>query len=130
METITNERQYEIFLESLFRRTSLSQTHLNILSERYSSILTKFAEWDWDLINKVRNFFRNSFFHRLLYLRFMITNKYLSFPSYINYVGGLKNKSEIDMIWIKMELNELNNEFGKSLKSGKWLSQIIDLHEI
>jgi hypothetical protein len=119
METITNERQYEIFLESLFRRTSLSQTHLNILSERYSSILTKFAEWDWDLINKVRNFFRNSFFHRLLYLRFMITNKYLSFPSYINYVGGLKNKSEIDMIWIKMELNELNNEFGKSLKSGK-----------
>lgn len=130
METITNERQYEIFLESLFRRTSLSQTHLNILSERYSSILTKFAEWDWDLINKVRNFFRNSFFHRLLYLRFMITNKYLSFPSYINYVGGLKNKSEIDMIWIKMELNELNNEFGKSLKSGKWLSQIVDLHEI
>ena len=39
----------------------------------------------------------------------MITNKYLSFSSYINYVGGLTNKSELEMLWIKIELNELNN---------------------
>ena len=50
----------------------------------------------------------------------MITQKYLSFSSYINYVGSLKDKSDIDMLWIKVELNELNSEFGKSLK-GKWL---------
>jgi hypothetical protein len=43
MLMITSEREYEIFLEALFRRTSLSQTHLNILSERYSTILTKFG---------------------------------------------------------------------------------------
>ena len=35
----------------------------------------------------------------------MITRKVLSFASYINYVGGLKNKSELEMLWIKMELN-------------------------
>lgn len=32
---INSEQQYEIFLEALFRRTSLSQTHLKTLIERY-----------------------------------------------------------------------------------------------
>ena len=67
-------------------------------------------------INKIRNFFKNSFFHRLLYLRFVIQRKALAFASYVNYVGELKNKSEMEMIWIKMELNELNSEFGKTLR--------------
>ena len=99
---INSEREYEIFLEALFRRTCLSHTHLTILSERYSSILNKFKDWDWDLVNKIRNFFRNSFFHRLMYLKFMINQNYLSFSSYINYVGGLKDKSELHMMWIKV----------------------------
>jgi hypothetical protein len=43
-------------------------------------------------------------------------SKFLSFASYINYVGGLTDKSDMEMLWIKMELNELNSEFGKSLK--------------
>ena len=47
----------------------------------------------------------------------MIGKKYLSFASYINYVGGLTGKSDLEMLWIKIELNELNNEFGKSLKN-------------
>jgi hypothetical protein len=34
-------------------------------------------------------------------------------------VGGLKGKSELEMTWIKMELHELNAEFGKTLKSAK-----------
>jgi hypothetical protein len=76
----------------------------------------KFSEWDWDLINKIRNFFRNSIFHRLLYLRFLIRREVISFSSYIKYVGSLKDKTDIEMIWIKMELNELNAEFGKSLR--------------
>lgn len=33
---IHSEREYEIFLEALFRRTCLSHTHLTILSDRYS----------------------------------------------------------------------------------------------
>lgn len=46
----------------------------------------------------------------------MISQKFLSFSSYIKYVGGLTGKSDLEMLWIKMELNELNNEFGKALK--------------
>jgi hypothetical protein len=46
----------------------------------------------------------------------MIQRKALAFASYVNYVGELKNKSEIEMIWIKMELNELYSEFGKTLR--------------
>lgn len=99
---IKGEREYEIFLEALLRKTCLSHTHLTILSERYSLILGKYNEWDWDLINKIRNFFRNSFFHRLLYFRFMIGKKYLSFSSYIKYVGGLTGKSDLEMLWIKI----------------------------
>jgi hypothetical protein len=76
----------------------------------------KFGEWDWDLINKIRNFFRNSFFHRLLYLRFLIRREVIGFASYVNYVGSLKNKTDLEMIWIRMELNELNAEFGKTLR--------------
>lgn len=42
VKSIDSERKYEIFLEALFRRTSQSQTHLNILEGRYHDILTKF----------------------------------------------------------------------------------------
>jgi hypothetical protein len=73
-----------------------------VLTERYHSTLTHFKDYDWDLINKIRNFFRNSFFHRLLYLKLLIHRQVLAFPSYINYVGELKGKSELEMIWIKM----------------------------
>jgi hypothetical protein len=114
--SIDSERKYEIFLEALFRRTCHSQTHLHILEGRYHEILVKFGEWDWDLINKIRNFFRNSIFHRLLYLRFLLKREVISFASYVNYVGSLKDKTDIEMIWIRMELNELNAEFGKTLR--------------
>lgn len=36
---IKGEREYEIFLEALFRKTCLSHTHLTVLSDRYSLIL-------------------------------------------------------------------------------------------
>ena len=35
LKLIPSERNYEIFLEALFRRMSLSQTHLSVLEERY-----------------------------------------------------------------------------------------------
>jgi len=37
-----------------------------------------------------------------MYLKFLIEKGVLQFPSYINYIGQLKNKSEAEMIWIKM----------------------------
>ena len=96
---------------------SVSQTHLSVLEERYHYVLVHFKEHDWDLINKIRNFFKNSFLRRLHYLRFMISRGALSFASYINYVGQLRGKSDIDMTWVKLELHELNGQFGETLKS-------------
>lgn len=57
----------------------------------------------------------------------MIQRKALAFASYVNYVGELKNKSEIEMIWIKMELNELYSEFGKTLRQKSWIMLMIVL---
>ena len=36
-------------------------------------------EHDWNLVTKIRSFWRKSLFHRLLYLSFAIENNYLDF---------------------------------------------------
>lgn len=49
----------------------------------------------------------------------MIKNDYITFGSYVNYINQLKDKDEREMVWIKMELNQLNNLFGIK-KTAKW----------
>ena len=99
---ITSDQQYEMFLEALFRRTSLSHTHLKLLIERYKDVLLSHQEYDWTLINKIRNFWKKSYLNRQLYLQMMIKNEYLAFNSYVNYIGQLKDKNEREMVWIKI----------------------------
>jgi hypothetical protein len=71
---------------------------MTILIGRYQEIFLHFKEYDWDLINKIRNFFRSSFFHRLLYLKFLIQKQVLAFSSYINYVGSSSDPCSYDWL--------------------------------
>ena len=80
--------------------------------ERYEPVLNEFREYDWTLINKIRNFWKKSFLHRQMYLQLIIKREFTTFNSYVNYIGKLENRSEKDMLWIKVELGELNNIFG------------------
>lgn len=64
------------------------------------------------MINKIRNFWKKSYLNRQLYLQMMIKSDFITFNSYVNYIGQLKDKNEREMIWIKIELNQLNNLFG------------------
>ena len=118
---ISNEQQYEVFLEALFRRTSLSHTHLKLLIERYKDVLMDHKEYDWTLINKIRNFWKKSYLNRQLYLQLMIKQEYVAFGSYVNYIAQLKDKNEREMVWIKIELSQLNDLFGNVKKgNNKW----------
>lgn len=95
---------------------SQSETHLNVLSGRYCDLFLHCKDYDWTLINKIRNYFRNSLFHRLQYLRNFIARGLLTYSRYVQYVGGLANKTPLEMEWVKVELNELHTEFGKTIK--------------
>ena len=76
-------------------------------------------EHDWALINKIRNFWKKSYLNRQLYFELIIKSEFVSFNSYANYLGQLKDKNEREMIWIKIELNQLNNLFGNNSKKSK-----------
>jgi len=43
----------------------------------------------------------------------MIKSEFTTFNSYVNYIGQLKDKNEREMVWVKIELNQLNNLFGQ-----------------
>lgn len=62
-----------------------------------------------------------SYLNRQLYLQMMIKNDYITFNSYVNYIGQLKDQNEREMNWIKIELNQLNNLFGAANKKTKWI---------
>ncbi len=47
-----------------------------------------------------------------MYLQLVIKREFLTFNSYVNYIGQLKDKNQREMIWIKVQLNQLNNMFG------------------
>lgn len=47
----------------------------------------------------------------------MIKNEYVGWNSYVNYVGQLKDKNEREMVWIKIELSQLNTLFGNNKKA-------------
>lgn len=120
IERISNESDYEIFLEALFQRTSLSHTHLQILMARYEGVFDKNKkEHDWTLVTKIRTFWRKSLFHRLLYLCFVIESNYLDFGSYVKYISKVQTDSTEEQLWIKLELNELNKKFGGRLGAAK-----------
>ena len=87
---ITSEQIYRIFLEGLFQKTSLSQTHLQILFKRYENVFNHFKkDYDWILIDKVRNFWGDSFSNRVLYLKEIICRDHVDFKSYVKYVSQL-----------------------------------------
>jgi len=80
--------------------------------KRYEQVFKVYQDFDWTLINKIRNFWKFSYFNRHLYLQCVLKNNITTFNSYVSYIGELKDKNEKDMIWIKVELNQLNNQFG------------------
>lgn len=85
--------------------------------ERYREVFEKFEkDYDWTLITKIRNFWVNSLFHRILYLSFIIQKNYCKFDSYVKYIGKLESSDKEQGLWIKVELNELHKEFGNLLK--------------
>jgi hypothetical protein len=67
------------------------------------------------LINKIRNFWNKSYLNRQMYMELMIKSTFVSFESYVKYIEQLKNKSEIEMVWIKVELGELMQKVGKKI---------------
>lgn len=75
-------------------------------------MLLSHKEYDWALINKIRNFWKKSYLNRQLYLQIMIKSDFITFNSYANYIGQLKDKNEWEMVWIKIELSQLNSLFG------------------
>ncbi len=67
------------------------------------------------MINKIRNFWNKSYLNRQMYMELMIKSTFVSFESYVKYIEQLKNKSEIEMVWIKVELGELMQKVGKKI---------------
>ena len=83
---------------------------------RYQGVFDKNKEeHDWNLVTKIRSFWRKSLFHRLLYLSFAIENNYLDFSSYVKYISKVQTEGEEEQLWIKLELNELHKKFGGRL---------------
>ena len=103
LEAITNSSDYEIFLEALFLKTSLSHTHLEVLLGRYEKVFLKEKqENDWNLLTIVRSFWSKSFFHRKLYLEAVIERKYVDFPSYVKYISKVETTNEEEAQWVKI----------------------------
>jgi hypothetical protein len=62
--------------------------------KRYEKIFKSFKEFDWTLINKIRNFWKFSYFHRHLYLQFILfKGEFTTFNSYASYIGELSDKN-------------------------------------
>jgi hypothetical protein len=61
--------------------------------KRYGDVFHAFQEFDWTLINKIRNFWRFSYFHRHLYLQYILKKELTKFSSYVSYIGELKDKN-------------------------------------
>jgi hypothetical protein len=49
----------------------------------------------------------------------MIKHDYIAFSSYVNYIAQLKDKNEREMVWVKIELSQLNDLFGNGKKVNK-----------
>ena len=108
---VTSEQTYRIFLEALFQKTSLSQTHLQVLFRRYEKLFGHFKkDYDWILIDKIRHFWSDSFSNRILYLKEVVRRSHVEYISYVKYVGQLESIGH-EEIEVKLELNELNKEF-------------------
>ena len=51
-----------------------------------------FQEWDWTLINKIRNFWKKSYLNRQTYIQLIINKSFITYNSYVGYIGQLKDK--------------------------------------
>ena len=70
---------------------------------RYQGVFEKNkTDHDWTLVTKIRTFWRKSLFHRILYLCFMIDNKYLEYGSYVKYISKVQCENPEEQLWIKL----------------------------
>lgn len=94
IKLIETESNYEIFLEALFEKTSLSHTHLEVLLSRYERVFIKEkVEFDWILLNVIRSFWSKSIFHRIFYLKAVIDRGFVDYESYVKYISKVETST-------------------------------------
>lgn len=69
-------------------RMSNSNTHLNVLSERYKKVFAHFGQkFEKSFITSINSFWANSQFHKVQYLSLFIDKKIISFESFVEWLS-------------------------------------------